>query len=62
LHDFDADIYGERLRVHLVNRIRPEQRFSGVDALVARIKEDIETARRETATESPDPAARGAWC
>jgi riboflavin kinase/FMN adenylyltransferase len=61
LHDFDGDLYGERLRVHLVERIRPEMKFDGIDALVARIRADIETARRATEHEKPDPAALGAW-
>jgi riboflavin kinase/FMN adenylyltransferase len=62
LHDFDADLYGTRLRVHLVDRIRAEQKFAGVAELVQRIKADIETARGHTAREAPDPAAHGAWC
>jgi riboflavin kinase/FMN adenylyltransferase len=61
LHDFDADLYGSRLRVHLTERIRPEMKFSGVPELVARIRDDIDTARRMTAAEVPDPDALGAW-
>jgi riboflavin kinase/FMN adenylyltransferase len=61
LHDFDADLYGAKLRVHLTERIRPEMKFSGVEELVARIRADIETARRMTASEVPDPGALGAW-
>ncbi len=61
LHDFDGDLYGARLRLHLVKHIRPEQRFSGVDALIAQIRADIETAKGATAAETPDPAAAGAW-
>ncbi len=61
LHDFDADLYGAELRVHLVGRIRPEMKFSGVEELVARIRADIETARHATEQEIPDPAALGAW-
>lgn len=61
LHDFDGDLYGERLRLHLVERIRVEMKFDGVDALVARIRADIEMARRATEHEKPDPAALGAW-
>jgi len=61
LHGFDADLYGERLRLHLVERIRPEMKFDGIDALVARIRADIETARRATEHEMPDPGALGAW-
>ena len=61
LHEFDADLYGARLRVHLVERLRPEMKFDGIDALVARIRADIDTARRVTEHEVPDPAAHGAW-
>ena len=56
-----ADLYGATLRVHLTERIRPEMKFSGVDELVTRIRADIDTARRATASETPDPAAQGAW-
>jgi len=48
LHDFDGDLYGERLRIHLVSRIREERKFSSLDALVTQIKADIETARAGT--------------
>jgi riboflavin kinase/FMN adenylyltransferase len=61
LHDFAGDLYGARLRVHLVERIRPEMKFSGVDELVGRIRADIDTARRMTEHEKPAPAALGAW-
>ncbi|GAB7079559.1 bifunctional riboflavin kinase/FAD synthetase [Megalodesulfovibrio paquesii] len=44
--DFDADLYDKDLHVHFVQFIRPEQKFSGVDALVARITEDVALARR----------------
>lgn len=42
---FDGDLYGETLRVRFVARIRGEQRFDGIDALVAQIGRDIEAAR-----------------
>lgn len=45
LFDFDRDLYGARLRVGFVARIRPEQRFSGLDALRAQIGLDCEAAR-----------------
>jgi riboflavin kinase/FMN adenylyltransferase len=44
--DLDEDLYGRRLRLDLVARIRDEQRFAGVPALLARIAEDIAAARR----------------
>ena len=42
---FDGDLYGEILRVRFVARIRDEQRFDGIDALVAQIERGIEAAR-----------------
>ena len=45
LFDFDGDLYGRTLRVGFVARVRPEQRFSGVEALVAQIQLDCERAR-----------------
>ncbi len=44
--DFDRDIYGRRLRVSFVERIRGERRFDGVEELVAQITEDADRARR----------------
>lgn len=43
--DFDRDIYGEEVRVDFVERIRAEQRFTSLDALIAQIGADAETAR-----------------
>jgi riboflavin kinase/FMN adenylyltransferase len=45
LIDFAGDLYGKHLRVALIDRIRPEQKFSGLDALKAQIARDVETAR-----------------
>jgi riboflavin kinase/FMN adenylyltransferase len=46
LLDFDRDIYGQRLTLDFVTRLRPEQRFNGVEALVAQISRDVEQARQ----------------
>jgi riboflavin kinase/FMN adenylyltransferase len=45
LLDFDADLYGRDLKVELLHRLREEQRFAGVEALVAQIGRDAEAAR-----------------
>jgi len=42
---FDDDIYGEKLRVEFLSRIRGERRFENVDELVNQIHKDIKTAR-----------------
>ena len=46
LIDYNADLYGQRLRVTFVDRLRNEQRFSGVEELKAAIVGDIDCARR----------------
>lgn len=46
LLDFDGDLYGQRLVVGLVDRIRDERRFSSIDALIAQIRADAAEARR----------------
>jgi riboflavin kinase/FMN adenylyltransferase len=45
LFDFSGDLYGQRLRVHLISRIRDEKKFAGLDELKAQIARDIEAAR-----------------
>lgn len=45
LLDLDADIYGAELRVELWSRLRDEEKFDGVDALVAQITEDVAATR-----------------
>jgi len=46
LFDFDGDIYGKWLRVQLVDYIRPERKFAGLDELKAQIARDSDTARQ----------------
>jgi riboflavin kinase/FMN adenylyltransferase len=45
LFDVDVDLYGRHLRVALVDFIRPERKFAGLDALKAQIAEDAAQAR-----------------
>jgi riboflavin kinase/FMN adenylyltransferase len=46
LFGFDRDIYGQHLRIGLIEFIRAERRFAGLDALRAQIAEDCGAARR----------------
>jgi len=46
LLDFDADIYGRTLRLEFVAHIRPEMKFSGLDALKAEIQADVQRVRK----------------
>lgn len=45
LFDFDADLYGARLRVFFVSRLREERKFDSMAALRAQITKDAERAR-----------------
>lgn len=45
LLDFAADLYGERLEVAFVARLRNEMRFDGLDALRAQVERDVAIAR-----------------
>ncbi|MCR4378774.1 MAG: bifunctional riboflavin kinase/FAD synthetase [Rhodospirillales bacterium] len=45
LFDFAGDLYGKHLRVQLVERLRDERKFDGLDALKAQIAQDCEKAR-----------------
>ena len=46
IFDFDGDLYGAELTVALHAYLRPEQKFSGLDALKAQIAVDAAEARR----------------
>ena len=43
---FEGDLYGQTLAVSFKHRLRDEQRFAGVDELVAQINQDVAQARR----------------
>lgn len=47
--DFDQDIYGQRLEVQFVAKLRDELNFGSLDELVAQMKEDEREARRRLA-------------
>ncbi|OHC83627.1 MAG: riboflavin biosynthesis protein RibF [Rhodospirillales bacterium RIFCSPLOWO2_12_FULL_67_15] len=46
LFDFAGDLYGRRLRVRLIEHLRRERTFDGIDSLRAQIAEDSLRARR----------------
>jgi riboflavin kinase/FMN adenylyltransferase len=43
--DFDQNLYGNRLRLDFIERLRDEQRFPGVEELLEQIHKDIQQAR-----------------
>ncbi len=49
LFDFDGDLYGRTLRVHLAAHLRDEKKFDGLDALKAQIAADATAAKKALA-------------
>lgn len=45
IFDFDKDIYGEKLQIELLKYLRSEQKFDGLDALIAQISKDKEATK-----------------
>jgi riboflavin kinase / FMN adenylyltransferase len=43
--DFEGDLYGQNIRVYLVEKLRPEMTFSGVEELKAQIRKDVDQGR-----------------
>lgn len=46
IFDFDENIYGEKIKVYWKKYIRDEEKFSGIDELVEKLKEDEEQSRK----------------
>jgi riboflavin kinase/FMN adenylyltransferase len=45
LFDFEGDLYGERLAVQFLRRLRDEQKFDSADALAMQLSEDEQHCR-----------------
>ncbi len=56
LLDFEGDLYGATLRVHLAHRVRDEQKFANLSELRAQIARDADSARRLLEATSPPEA------
>jgi riboflavin kinase/FMN adenylyltransferase len=56
--DFSGDIYGQRLRLEFVKRLRGEVAYAGVGPLVEQIRKDVEQTRAVLSSNS-SPAGRG---
>ncbi|NPV06629.1 MAG: bifunctional riboflavin kinase/FAD synthetase [Anaerolineae bacterium] len=57
--DFGGDLYGERLTVAFLERLRGETRFPGAHELVAQLARDVEEARRVLEVGAAAEARRG---
>lgn len=51
IFDFDGNLYGQRLILEFIERLRPEKKFNGIDELVAQITHDAVQARALLAQE-----------
>jgi riboflavin kinase/FMN adenylyltransferase len=58
LFDFAADIYGLRLQVRFMHKLRDERKFDGLDALKQQILQDLQAGRRALRLPSSGPAAQ----
>jgi len=58
IFDFDSDIYGERIYVEVVRRLRDEEKFDSLEALVTKMDQDRNEARKIlSGIINPDPDA-----
>ena len=46
LFDFKADIYGRRVRVDFLHKLRDEEKYPDLDTLVAQIRRDVDNAKQ----------------
>ena len=57
LFDFDGDLYGRLIEVEFVEKLRDEERFDGLPALVAQMDRDAVDARAALASHTTDCGA-----
>lgn len=59
LLDFSGELYGERIKVEFLHRLRDVEAFDSSEALVERMREDREAALRFFARDRPESALHG---
>jgi riboflavin kinase/FMN adenylyltransferase len=57
LLEFDGDLYGRVIRVELLDWVREQRKFAGVEALKAQMAKDLETVRRSADLRPERPIA-----
>ncbi len=58
LLDFDDDLYGQQITVEFVKRLRGEERFDSVDALVVQMNTDVSDTRQLLGTADQQSGSR----
>jgi len=53
IFDFDRDLYGQKIRLELIERVRPEQKFPSAEALGRQIALDIQRVKEIIAAAGP---------
>ncbi len=61
LLDFDGDLYGETLGLSFIRRLRGEQRFTDINALISQMGRDVEATRRTLCVSDPPNHTTGHW-
>jgi len=54
LLDFDEDLYGKRMELHLLRRLRDEIKYDSVDRLIAAIQRDVSHVRQLFRDQTPE--------
>jgi riboflavin kinase/FMN adenylyltransferase len=58
LFDFDGDLYGKKIQVDFVQKLRDEEKFESLDAMVQQINRDAAQARKILQALSPELCSR----
>jgi riboflavin kinase/FMN adenylyltransferase len=58
---FDGDLYGAKLGLSFVRRLRGEKKFGAISDLVAQIRKDTQAARRILARPASDAGGHNKW-
>ncbi|HIF98673.1 MAG TPA: hypothetical protein EYQ54_16905 [Myxococcales bacterium] len=58
LMDFSGDLYGRKVDLDFLERLRPEQKFESIDELKVQIGRDVDTARSWLQEHSEEIPAR----
>ncbi|MFZ6029895.1 MAG: bifunctional riboflavin kinase/FAD synthetase [Chloroflexota bacterium] len=56
LLDFTGDLYGEQVTLEFIQRLRGEEKFSSIEALIEQIRQDVRETRQIFQTGSPKAA------
>jgi riboflavin kinase/FMN adenylyltransferase len=46
IFDFNQNLLGEKIRIHFIDRIRDEKKFSGIAELEEQIRKDIQKTKK----------------